>query len=83
MTKADVFEIVKENILDILPDVSEEEIQIEGSMKDLGANSIDRADIVVGSMEKLGLKIPLVEFGQLKNIQELVDLLYERKVSNG
>lgn len=80
MTKEAVFEVIKKAITDILPDISENEIKIEGSLKDYGANSIDRMDIIVSSMETLGLRIPLVEFGQLKNIQGVVDLLYEKKL---
>ncbi|MEW9701797.1 acyl carrier protein [Paenibacillus sp. SI8] len=80
MTKDEVFQKVKGCILEILPDLSEDEIKIELSLKDLGANSIDRADIAVNSMEALGLKMSMVEFGQVKNIQELVNLLYGKKV---
>ncbi len=80
MNKNNVFEVVKESIIEILPDVKEHEISIEGNLKDLGANSIDRMDIVVRTMEVMELKIPMVEFGNVKNIQELVDLLYEKKI---
>jgi|LSQX01.2.fsa_nt_gb polyketide biosynthesis acyl carrier protein len=83
MTKENVFEVVKESIIEILPDISDGDILIEKSLKDLGANSIDRMDVVVQSMETLGIKIPMLEFGNIKNIQGLVDLLYEKKVELG
>jgi polyketide biosynthesis acyl carrier protein len=78
MTKEEVFQVVKDSIIEFLPDVSPEQIEISLSLKDLGANSVDRMDIVINSMESLGIKIPLVEFGKVNNIQGLVDLLYER-----
>lgn len=79
MTKEQVFEVVKDSIVEFLPDVSRDDICIEESLRDLGANSIDRMDIVIKSMEALGIKIPMVEFGKVKNIQGLVDLLYDKK----
>lgn len=81
MDKNEIFLIMKEIIAEILPDIDLEKITTEDSLKEIGANSIDRMDIIIGLMEKLGLKIPLVEFGQLKNIQGIVDLLYSKKVS--
>lgn len=74
-----VFDVVKKSILEILPDIEANDIIIEESLKNLGANSIDRMDIVINSMEALEIKVPLVEFGNAKNIQGLVDVLYEKK----
>ena len=72
---------MKSIIVEILPEIDSEQISIEDSLKEIGANSIDRMDIIIETMEKLGVKIPLVEFGQLKNIEGIVDLLYTGKVS--
>lgn len=79
MDKEDIFQIIKNNIADIVPEILEKGIKIEDSLKDLGANSVDRMDIVIKTMETLGIKIPLVELGRAANIQSLVDLLYEKK----
>ncbi len=76
MTKCEIFNVIKKNICDILPDVQECDIEIEQKLKELGANSIDRADVVVQSMEDLKLKIALVEFGKARNIEGLVDIFY-------
>jgi len=78
MTQDEVFIVVKKNIREILFDLADEDIAIEASLVDLGANSMDRADITVSCMEDLNLKIPMVEFGGLNNIQGLVDLLTEK-----
>jgi polyketide biosynthesis acyl carrier protein len=47
-------------------------------MKELGANSIDRADVVLQSMEALGVTFPLNELAGVDNIQGLVDFLHAR-----
>lgn len=75
MSKEQVYEVVKTAIMEILPDVHSEQISIEKSLIELGANSIDRADVVIMSMEELGLKIPLKSLAHARNIEELVDIL--------
>ena len=80
MTQDDVFNVVKKNIREVLAHLNGQEIPIEASLKDLGANSLDRADITVQCMEDLQIKIPLVEFGGINNIEGLVNLL-TRKVN--
>ncbi|MCB0191368.1 MAG: acyl carrier protein [Anaerolineae bacterium] len=80
MTQDEVFNVVKKNIRDVLAHLNGHEIPIEASLKDLGANSLDRADITIQCMEDLQIKIPLVEFGGINNIEGLVKLL-TRKVN--
>jgi polyketide biosynthesis acyl carrier protein len=75
MTKEEVFTVVKKSILQILPDLDPERISIEGQLRDLGANSIDRMEVTTLSMEELGLKIPMLSFAQVANIEDLVDVL--------
>jgi polyketide biosynthesis acyl carrier protein len=74
--KEKIFAVIKENTLRILPDARPEEIQIDGSLTDLGANSIDRVEIVLYSLQQLGLKIPAPELHGLKNLRAVVDLFY-------
>lgn len=78
MTEAETFEVVKKVILEILPFLSANDVSVDRSLKDLGANSIDRMEVVTQSMEELGLKIPMVEFGKVQNIKGLVGLLHAR-----
>lgn len=80
MTRDEVFKVVKGNIMEILNNITEGEIHIDGTLKDLGANSIDRMDIIVKCMESVGVKIPLIEFAQVSNIEGIVDLLYRKKM---
>ena len=65
------------NIADIM-DMDESEIDVQESLRDLGANSVDRMEIIVETMRKIGVKINMLEFANIKNIQEMVDFLYER-----
>jgi polyketide biosynthesis acyl carrier protein len=74
MTKAEIFEIVKKNALEIL-DVAPDTVTIGKSLTDLGANSVDRVEIVTMTMEDLGLKIPFMSFAGAGNIEDLVEIL--------
>jgi polyketide biosynthesis acyl carrier protein len=80
MSKEHVFETVKNVIIEVLPDVDSDLIAIEKQLKDLGANSIDRMEIVTMSMQALEIKIPLMSFAGVNNIEGLVDVLAENLV---
>lgn len=77
ITKEEVFEVVKRNILEILPDVAPATVSLDRSLVDLGANSVDRMEVVTLSMEALDLKIPLMSFARVDNIEGLVAVLFE------
>ena len=77
MTREEVTACVKRSIAEIM-DISMNEIQTSDSLKDIGANSIDRMDIIVMAMEEAGLKIPMMEFAKLKNIDGIIDVIYSK-----
>jgi len=85
MDREQIFEVVKQNIIRILPDLPPETITIEKSLTYLGANSIDRVEVATYSMEDLDIVIPRVELRQASNIRGLVDVLYAEmhRNSNG
>lgn len=78
MNKEQIFSIVKKYTLEVLPNLREEQITLDQHLKNLGANSMDRMDIIISSMEEIGIKVPLLEFAQVANIGGLVSLLFEK-----
>ena len=78
MSKEEILKIIIENLLDVIPEIASEDITRSDSLKDLGANSIDRADIIEMTLESLSLNIPLTELGAAGNIGELVDLFHAK-----
>lgn len=74
MEREEIFAIIKQNIIEIVPELANHSIMMTDSLRELGANSIDRAEILIKSMASLKLKIPLVDLGQAKNIEALVDI---------
>ena len=78
MTKEQAFEVLKKHILDQLEDeVEEAEINMEASMVELGANSLDIVEVVSNTMRELKVKVPRDELGKLKNIGELAAKMAE------
>lgn len=83
MSKEQVFEVVKKVILEVLPEVDAAQISMEKNLRELGANSIDRMEVVTMSMEELELKIPLMSFAKVSDIQGLVEVLSENQITVG
>ncbi|HEY0837555.1 MAG TPA: acyl carrier protein [Azospirillum sp.] len=75
MTKAQIFDIVKKNIVEVLPDLDQDMIALDKSLSDLGANSVDRMEIIQMSMDELSVNIPLMSFAKATNIDGVVEVL--------
>lgn len=75
VTRTEVFEIVKGHVREVLPEVAPEAITPEGNLTALGANSVDRMEVVTLSLQSLALDIPLMSFAGVNDLQGLVDVL--------
>jgi acyl carrier protein len=82
MTKDEVIQVIKENILDNLEDINESDIDPNKSMKDLGANSLDIIEVVSTSMRQLNIKIPRTELADIQTIGQLADKFLEHLSNN-
>ena len=80
MKKDEILAVVSKVIKDTLPEVDENDITPDKSLVDLGANSIDRSEIILQSMMDVGVKVSLVEVGSIKKIDDLVEF-YLQKLS--
>lgn len=78
MTVEDIFQKIVENTTDVLPELEAHSFKLEDSLKSLGANSIDRSEIVMMTLEDLDLSVPLVEFAKVANIGELAQTIHAK-----
>lgn len=78
MNQESVFQTLVRIICEVLPDLEGYAFQPEDRLVDLGANSVDRAEIVTMALEALSLSTPRVELSEAKNIGELAEVLYEK-----
>ena len=80
ITKEEVFNVLKEHILDQLEDeVEESEIEISKSMLDLGANSLDIVEIISNTMRELKVKVPRDVLSKINNMNDLCQTIADYK----
>jgi polyketide biosynthesis acyl carrier protein len=77
VTWEEVFAIVRRQVGEVLPEVDTQKVSPDARMADLGANSLDRMDVVVTSQQALGLRISATEFADVANLRGLVDVLHK------
>lgn len=58
MERNTVWEALKKNIFEIFPEYKNRTINPTDSLRDLGANSVDRAEIIMLTLVSLKLRIP-------------------------
>ncbi|MER7204465.1 phosphopantetheine-binding protein [Streptomyces sp. CB01635] len=77
MTDEAIFAVIRAQIVDVLPEVADIEITLDHSMRDLGANSIDRMDVVIAAQDELGIKVPNAELTKANDLRSLVAVFRE------
>lgn len=74
MTKAEILELIARHTREILPGLDDHQFIDSDRLVDLGANSVDRAEIAMLVQESLALSVSRVEMFGPKNVGELADL---------
>ena len=78
VSKEAIERVVREVIAVILPSVPADTIAGDKHLRDLGADSVDRVEIILLILERLHLDEPMTSFSSLPNIDGLVTFLHER-----
>lgn len=76
MNKEAIVEMLVRNIREVLPGLEDYSFQSADTLTDLGADSVDRAEIISLMLEELSLRIPRVELAGVSNLGELVEVLH-------
>lgn len=79
MSRDEVFEIIVRHTRDVVPNLQAHSFKPTDSLKSLGANSIDRVDIIMATLESLSLNIPLTAMAKAENMGELAGIIHERR----
>jgi polyketide biosynthesis acyl carrier protein len=77
MTKAQIMDVIKKNIVANIEDIDGATIDPTKSMKDYGANSLDMIEVVSTTMRELKIKVPRSELTDINNIEQLADKFME------
>lgn len=76
-SKEQIFDKVKEIIVDQLG-VEEDEVTLESSfIEDLGADSLDIVELIMALEEEFGLEIPDDEAEKIANVNDAVEYIRE------
>ena len=78
MNKTKLLELIAQHTREVLPGLDAHQFTASDRLTDLGANSVDRAEIAMLVQESLNISIPRIELFGPKNIGELADLFLQR-----
>ncbi|TVZ38745.1 polyketide biosynthesis acyl carrier protein [Alteromonadaceae bacterium 2753L.S.0a.02] len=78
MNQQDIFNIITRNACEVIPTLAEHSFQAEDSLKDLGANSVDRSEIIMMTLEELSARVPMIEFARAENITDLANIIHAK-----
>lgn len=79
MDKKEIFEVIARHTREVVRDLEHHQFRFDDALRDLGANSIDRSEIVMMTLESLSLRVPLVKVAGAQNIGELAEILHDLK----
>ena len=78
MTQNEILQLIARHTREILPGLDAHEFVASDRLVDLGANSVDRAEIAMLVQESLNLSVSRVELFGPKNIGELAELFLKK-----
>ncbi|MEM6734988.1 MAG: acyl carrier protein [Bacteroidota bacterium] len=78
MEKDMLLKLLKKHLTEIIPELEEETILVDEPLRDLGANSVDRGELIALTLEQLELDIARVELVGAQTLDELADVLLEK-----
>lgn len=81
MNVKEIFDLITLNTRQVLPDLEGHAFQETDSLSELGANSVERSEIIMMTLEDLELAISLVETYGPSNIGELAEFLHEKIIT--
>ncbi|MGN7825028.1 poly(3-hydroxyalkanoate) depolymerase [Chitinophaga varians] len=76
--KDKIINLIKENLIEIIPELEGTTVMSDVSLVDLGANSIDRAELITVTLERLQLDISRVEFATANSIEDIATLIEKK-----
>jgi polyketide biosynthesis acyl carrier protein len=78
MNKTKLLDLIAQHTREVLPGLETHQFVVADRLADLGANSVDRAEIAMLVQESLNISIPRIELFGPKNIGELADLFLQK-----
>ncbi|SFD21672.1 polyketide biosynthesis acyl carrier protein [Chitinophaga sp. CF118] len=77
--KEQIVKLIVGNLVEIIPELSEGSVSLDETFVDMGANSIDRAELIMLTLERLDLEVSRIEFVSAQTVNELADLIIQKQ----
>lgn len=81
MAEDAVFQTVKNAASSVMTDLSPDMLTEQASLRELGANSLDRAEILMRVMEQQKLMVPMIRFAMCQNLADIAGTLREAQLA--
>jgi len=78
MSESEIVATIVRHARQVVPQLEGHQFKATDSLRELGANSVDRADIIMMTLETLELNIPLSVMAKAENIGELANIIHEK-----
>ena len=78
MNQSEILSLIARHTRDVLPGLDGHDFVPSDRLADLGANSVDRAEIAMLVQESLALSVPRIELFGPRNIGELAELFLRK-----
>lgn len=76
MDQQAIFDVIVNHTRAVVPALAERAMARTDSLFYMGANSVDRSEIIMLSLESLELDLPLIELARAENLGELADIMH-------
>jgi polyketide biosynthesis acyl carrier protein len=76
--RARIVDEIAAAVRQIVPTVSPSDITGDKHLRQLGADSVDRVEIITTVLDRLGVSLPLAAFSDLTDLDAMADLLVRR-----
>lgn len=79
MNQQQVFELIVKNTREVVFELEEHQFNQNDSLKDLGANSIDRSEIIMMTLEDMEINMPMIELAKAENMGHLATIIHDKQ----
>lgn len=79
MNQQQIFELIVKNTREVVYELEEHQFSQNDSLKDLGANSIDRSEIIMMTLEDMAVNMPMIELAKAENMGQLASIIHAKQ----
>jgi len=77
MSPDQIYVALRNQVLATLPELTPEEVTPDADMETLGANSLDRLDIITCTLEDINANVSMSRLAGTKSLDELARIIHE------